>query len=457
MTKAVRTPATAERTGLVVVAVSVTDIESAGATVGGSGAVDIKISGAVNVHDVKTRAHIDEGARINEDQTSAGADQSVLVAAGRTYHSLAVAGGLSLSGTVSIVPALSLPILTGDTSAYIGRDDGFDAGPHLGSTYATIVNARGDVTVAATAHADFIGVAIGLAGSLTVAIAGSVAVIKVDTDTLAAISGDVRVDAGGHVVVRATDDTIVHAIAGGVGVGLGAVGGAGAAAVTLITKDTDAVIGGGAAVEAGGNGPLPVDGMPTGAMAANGSVVVAPVRGVVVVARSTEWLFSVAISVAGGTALGAAGSVIVGIIDSNTFARIEGYARINQANAATGHAEQSVVVAATNAIDVTTIGGAGGGSIVGVGASVDVLILRSDTLAFIGGAARVRANDAVSVVALSHRDLDTKLFSGGVGGLGLGGIGVGLVDRGRLHLDVHRPELSVEPSGSRSRRARATS
>ena len=125
--KPVLTPATADRVGLAVVAVSVTDIETAGAAAGGSGTVAIQVAGAVNVHHVVTEAHIDEGARINEDQTGAGADQSVNVNAGRTYHSLAVAGGLSLSGTVAVVPAVAVPILTGDTSAWIGRRDEFDA------------------------------------------------------------------------------------------------------------------------------------------------------------------------------------------------------------------------------------------------------------------------------------------------------------------------------------------
>ncbi len=104
-----RTPATADRVGLAVVAVSVTDIETAGAAAGGSGTVAIQIAGAVNVHHVVTEAHIDEGARINEDQTGAGADQSVNVNAGRTYHSLAVAGGLSLSGTVAVRPGSGGP------------------------------------------------------------------------------------------------------------------------------------------------------------------------------------------------------------------------------------------------------------------------------------------------------------------------------------------------------------
>ena len=126
-------------------------------------------------------------------------------------------------------------------------------------------------------------------------------------------------------------------------------------------------------------------------------------------------------SVGGGTAVGFGISLVVGLLDADTFARIEGSALINQSNSATADEDQSVVVSATDAVDVTTIGGGGGGGIVGAGASVDVLMLRNDTLALIGGGARVRATAAVRVNALSHRDLDSKLFSGGAGGLGLGG------------------------------------
>src|SRR5262249_13381303 len=252
-----------------------------------------------------------------------------------------------------------------------------------------------------------------------VGVAGSVAVVVIDTHTLGAISGDVQIMAGGNVLVAAQDDTTTYVIAGSVGGGL--VGGAGGVAVTVITKPTEAVIGGGAAADAEGNGGTILNGMPTGAMNADGTFPATTLRGVAVQATSSEDLFALGASGAGGFA-GIAGAVSVEVVDSDTLAHVIGGAEVNQNTAGSANAEQSVNVSAVNRLKLLSIDGAVGAGFVGFGASVDVGVIRNDTTAVIGGAGtKVRAKDAVDVNALARRDLSSFTISVAASGLSLAG------------------------------------
>ena len=326
---------------------------------------------------------------------------------------MVVSAGASVGGG-AVAAAASVPVLLGTTEAYIGSNANFAIDAHAGTTFATVVNSRNDVEVAARAEEQIITVGAGLAGAAALGIAGSGAVLVIDTDTLAAISGDVQVTAGGNVLVAAQDDSTTYTIAGAVGVGIGGAG-AGAVAVTVITKHTEAVIGGGAVVDADGNGSTLLHGIPTGAMNADGSFPTGSIRGVAVQARSSEDVLALGASGAGGLLIGAiAGAISVEVIDSDTLAHIIGGAEVNQNNAGSANPEQSVNVSAVNQLDVLSIDGSLGVGLgaVGVGASVDVGVIRNDTTAVIGGAGtKVRARDAVDVNALSRRDLSSNSIS----------------------------------------------
>ena len=289
------------------------------------------------------------------------------------------------------------------------------------AAFGSVVNATGDVDVRATAQETVITVAAGLAGSLIAGVAGSASVLVMDTDALAAISGDVEVDAGGNVLVGARDDTHTWSIAGGVGVGLGG-GGAGAVAVTVITKQTEAVIGGGAAVDADGRSSGTVEAA-TGATDADGTPLFAGMHGIAVQARSSEDVFALGASVAGGLFVGVAGAVSVEVIDSDTLENVIGGAELNQRHALTDALpEQAVNVSATNTLKVLSIDGSVGVGIGGVGASVDVGVIRNDTTAIIGGAGtEVRARGDLDVNAIAKRNLSSNTISVGAGGLGLAG------------------------------------
>ena len=414
---------TESRRGVIVTALSANQIATAGVAAGVAGTAAVTVAGSVSVHTFNTEAHVDAGADLNADNTGAGALQGVYVDAGRSLEELNIGVGAAGSGVFAGAAGAAVPVVLGGTKAWIGNNDNFATDSHTGSSFATVVNARGDVEVRATAQEKAIAVAAGVAVG-SAGVAGSGAVFVMDTATLAAISGDVRVATGGNVLVQARDDTRSWVIAGGVGVGLFG-GGAGAAAVSVVTKKTDAVIGGGAVVDADGRSTR-TEQVPTGETDGNGkplyTAVGAGLHGVAVQARSSENLFALGASVAGGLYVGIAGAVSVEVLDADTTAQIIGGAEINQNNAASAAASQSVDVSAVDEIDLLSIDGAIGVGAGGIGASVDVAVIRNDTIAVVGGTGtKVRARDSLDVNALARRDLSSNTISVAAGGLSLAG------------------------------------
>ncbi|WP_158271824.1 LEPR-XLL domain-containing protein, partial [Methylosinus sporium] len=410
-----RKPLVATQSGVIIVAVSVNDLTSAGVGVAIAGEGSGALAGSVSVHEIDTLAHIGQGARINADEdTGAGAGQNVLVAAGRAYNGLAIGGGLAGSGGFSVAPAFAAPVLKGATEAFV-------QGATTGNAHDTIVNAAGDVAVVSHAVTDVLSIAAGIAASGEVALAGSAAVVVIDTSTIASISGRVRVSAVGDVLVAAKDDTTTYAIGGAVGVGIGSGGGAGAVDVTSIEKTTMATIDDHAIVDAYANSASFISDAPDGTYSSNGGFSQKTARGVAVLAATSEKIVSVGASLGAGAYAGIAGSVTVELVDSDTLAMIGDGAQINQNTAATAANSQSVIVAATNKLDLLNFAGGLGASLgAGVGASVDVGVLRNDTQALIG-AASVRAKGDTDVFALSRWIVNANAISAGAGLVGLGG------------------------------------
>ncbi|MCU0255242.1 MAG: hypothetical protein MUF60_00715, partial [Vicinamibacterales bacterium] len=405
------TPITEARRGLVVGAISVNDFESAGAAGGGAGTVAVQVAGGIAVHRFDTTAEIRAGARVNETNTGASADQSVRVIAARSYHNLTLGIGASFAGAAAVAPAVAVPVLEGDTAARIIGG--------TGGANGTIVNARADVEVAATARADFISIAAGISGAGKAGIAGSAAVIVVDTLTEAAIRGGARVEAGDNVAVLATDDTVGYGIAGAVGIGGGG-GGAGALVVMQISKRTEALIENGAQVDALAQRANAVGGVAVGDITTSGAIQTASLRGVAVQAVSRESLTSVAAGAAGGLYVGLAGSVTVGLVNSDTLAAIRDGAAVNVLRSSAASVAQSVAVGARNTLETLSIAGALGVGKAGVGAGVDVGVHRNDTQALITDAA-AHARGTVSVNALSVHDIRSNAVGVGAGLFGLGG------------------------------------
>ncbi len=227
--------------------------------------------------------------------------------------------------------------------------------------------------------------------------------------------------ADGNVVVEANDDTTSYAIGGAVGVGIGAGGGAGAVNVTSITGTVLATITDAAIVDAEGNNGS-MSQVPNGANAdSNGEFPTKTTSGVAVLASSSQTVDSVDASIGGGTYAGIAGAASVELINVDTAAIIGDNVAINQSTVGTPSTNQSVVVDATNYLNILTYaGGLGVSAGGGVGASVDIGMLQNDTQALIG-AASVRASNEVDVFSLSDWMVNSNAISAGAGSVGIGG------------------------------------
>ena len=418
-----RTPTTSMQTGLIVVAVSVNDMTSAGVGVAISGSGSGAVAGSVTVNSITTLAYIDQGAQINaasNNETTAGVNQNVTVAAGRSYNDLSIGVGIAGSADFAAAPGFAAPVLEGSTEAFI---QGTPSGS--GTSYSTFVQARGNVAVEALALETILSIGSGIALSGDVGIGGSAAVVDINTTTLASISGLVRVSADGNVVVTANDDTTSYTIGGAVGIGLATAGGAGAVNVTSITKLTEATISDEAIVDAqasnanAGN----ISNVPDGTLTGN-TFNLTTSQGVAVLAGSSEDVTSVAGSAGGGLYAGIAGAASVELIDSSTLATLGTGVHINQNSTKTTGTSQSVVVAATNQVNVLSIAGALGVGGAGIGASVDVGMITNNTQALVGAGAQIAAKKQVDVYALSNWAVNSNAISFGAG---IGGIGGGII------------------------------
>ncbi|MBL8225533.1 MAG: leukotoxin LktA family filamentous adhesin [Chromatiales bacterium] len=448
--------------GLAVTATSRDEVKAIAVAGGIAGTVAVTFGGAVGVLDSRVSARIEDGALINNDNTGANADQSVLVAAGHDLYHLGLGGAAAGAGVVGAGAGADVMVIDLDTSAWIGSQ--------------AQVRARRDVDVTASSRQDLLSVAGAAAAGGTVGLAGAVGVAALDSATQAWIGDDAFVDADGNVRVAASDDTQAILVAGSVGIGIGAVGVGGSVGVTTLDKDTAAWVGAGATVNArGGVTPLPDDTVvpsPGGLDDVEGieddpgTVVPDPqepppapdttdrpvysgdgfdattlARGLLVQATSSEDLLAIAAAGSGGLFAGVSGAVTVENIRSVTRAWIDEGALINVANDR-ANARQDVNVTARNDAKLLVIDGslAVGPLGAGVAGSVDVGLIRNDTSAWIGAGAEVNANRDIDVNALARKDIDSYVISaaGGIVGVaaGVGVYSVGAAldadSRGRL-------------------------
>ncbi len=397
-------PATAARQGVVVVAVSGNTVESAGVTAGGAGAVAVNVAAAVAVDTLNTEAHIDSGATVVATGNTAVADPAVYVDSGRTWFDLAIGGGANVSAGGAVLPAVSAPVLEGTTEALI--------------TGAT-VTAAGDVEVRAVAQEFVISVAVGISVS-GAAFAGSAAVVSIGTandptQTIAEIAGGASVAAGGNVLVLANDQTTDYAIAGAVGIGFDSAAGGAAVALSLLYKDVTSVIDASTVTGAATANTPQLTGVLSGRVDPNAATFSQEtIGGVAVQAESGETVFDVAGAGAGGFYVGLAGGVSVEDLNVNVQAAI-------QDDASVGSANGSVAVGADDKVKEFAVAGALGLGIGGLGAGVDVNILRNNTQAFISGGTVVASTGTVEVSAQTLRNIQTYADALGAGGIGLGG------------------------------------
>ncbi|MCP5307913.1 leukotoxin LktA family filamentous adhesin [Cognatazoarcus halotolerans] len=406
--------------GLAVTATNKDDVETISATGSAAGTAAITIAGDVNVITTHTTAEIADDAQVNQSNSGAGAGQSVLVAAGNDHYQMGIAGSASGAGTVGIGAGADVLVAKHTTVARVG--DSAD------------VRARKDVAVLARADEEILSIAAGLGVGGTVGVAGSTSVLSMTNVTSATTGTDSVVDADGNVRIVASDDTETDIIDGTLAAGFGAAGVGGAVGVNRIQKDTTAGVGANATVKARGNNTAAMQ-----ALSGNDLADRDPITGLMVEANSSEDLFSVAASGAGGFYAGVSGAVTITSLDSDTTAVIGSGAQINQ-GVTNGSATQDVNVSARNHARLDAYTGSLALGAVGAAGGVDVGTVRNDTTATIDDSAKVAAKRDVDVNALTSAEIDSVVVSasGGLGaiagGVAVYSVGSGLDAEGRSRL-----------------------
>jgi hypothetical protein len=389
-------PTTASGYGVIVNATGETSVQSlaVGAAISGVGAVTVSANVPIITTDIA--ASIGDDAQINvDDNTGAGANQSVVVAAAGDIYRIGLAGALAGS-TVGIGGGVDTAIVSPTISAAIGDN--------------ATVTAKRDVIVSARSRTDLVGAAAAVGGGVTVGLAGGVAVFSLESDTSATIGEGAEVTADGNVVVLADDITRTAAIAGSLAIGATGGGVGASAGVTLITKHTEASIADDAVVTAHGLG---------GTVAIYDGTNFTTTRnatGIIVLANSNESLFTLGIAGGGGLFAGVAGSVSVQLLDIATSASI-GDATVTSSNAVSGTPDVVVV-----ARDSSSIAAIDGGLAIGAGAfagAVDVGILKNTTSASIADGATITSEGRVDVAGLQNTSTDSIVVSAGGGIVGV--------------------------------------
>ncbi len=394
----IATANTESRRGVVVTATNTDDIAHIVAGAGIGGGFTVGLSTPATILQVDTTAAIGNSAKVNfSNQATAGAPQSVLVAAGNDLSQLTLSGALGVAGAAAIAPAANIESSKINTTAAIGN--------------AAIVAAKQDVEVRANTTEDSLMISASGSAGGSFGGSGSVAVFKMDNQTQASIGAGADVDAGGNVVVLASDKSDLDNIAGAAGLGFG--GGVGVSVgVNAIHKDTQAFIANDAQVDAQANS----NNVDVLSEVDTNHITTTSTRGVIVQAYSSEELLNVAAAGAGGFGAGA-GSLSVNVIDSDTTAFIGDRAQINT-TVSGANATQSVYVLAGNELKGRSISGGlavGAGSAAGAG---DIGVVRNDTTTFVGEDAVIKANNDIVVHSLATEDIFSLGVSGGFAATG---------------------------------------
>lgn len=348
----------------------------------GGGTVGVAANVSVKTANSTTRAFIDGGASVNQDDTVGSTEQDVSVRAESDLTLLGATGGASGGGVVGGGAAIDLDFVKNTTSAYIG--DGAS------------VSAGRDVTVEADAHKDVTSFAVGGGGGGTVGVSAMVSVVNIGARLDEESKGEVG-NAGSYA-----DDQVSGNTTRGID---GSDGFASAAATEAANDNGDTTVSGDV------NETSTESLNRTSAFLGDLAVVDAGRDVTVSSVDRTDVTQNV-----GGIAVSLGGAVggSVGIVNTNTYnqARIGSGARVNGGGL--------IEVAADTDNDVVSTGIAGAGGLVGLGAAVAIANDTSVTLAGIGDGAVIDEAGDVSIAADADVDLDTFAFgaTAGAGAVG---------------------------------------
>lgn len=423
----------------------------------GSGNTGVGLTAAVEVVNKKASAIVGDNAKVTGN--------SLTVKAENTSSSETVAAGLGVGGTAGLAGAASETFVTHKTDAHVGKGtqvsvakgakiladskftQGAKAGSVGGSTTAgmgltnSTVSFTGDtaayadekavidggkkvnISASQLTNVDY-GTAAGAVGG-TASLSGTVGVNVLKTTTKAYAAGSSQLsaktaaktaDAEG-IAVTASDETTLK---GGNGsASIGASGGAAGAAigVTNISKDTEAFLGGSAALDTAGKTKIS--------------------------AKNKESLTNVTVQAAGGLYAGLAGAVNVTNLSAVTKAYTGDDVSFNQADKKGG----DVTVEAKHNIDkmtsVVTGAAVGAGAL---GAAADIGTIRTQTNAFLGRNNKLHTDGALVIDAADHMDgISTNAIAAAVGGFGVAG-SVSVYSFGSIMSDSDAAMLSGKTS-----------
>ncbi|MEX1357532.1 MAG: hypothetical protein WD981_02810, partial [Gaiellaceae bacterium] len=352
---------------------------------GSAGTGDFAIAGSViiDVLDLRTRAWIGDGVRINETgPIPAGSSAEVLATDVTAVKNLA--GGVAVTtGSAGVGMALIVSVVNKDVRASIGK--------------SVVLRVGGDVRVEAVGGFEYFALSASLGGSTSAAVSGSIVVAVFnkgsgDPGIRAFVDGGTpgtaaTIVAGDELIVRASAPNDYELFAGNIAIGSSA--GIGVSAVIFVN-----------------------DGIVEAYVAAHDTLS-AGAGGITVEASQSEDMILLAIGGSVGGTAGVAGSVIVDVLTLETRAYIDDDATVASAG--------KIAVSASDHTDLKGIAGqlAISGS-AGVGLGADVEVNTKVTEAWIGERVTATAGGNVTVDATSSE----TLLSISVGAAGGGAAGV---------------------------------
>ncbi|HEV7301125.1 MAG TPA: hypothetical protein VGN72_17295 [Tepidisphaeraceae bacterium] len=375
--------------GLSVVATDTAEVDVWLGNVSGGIKVGIAGTAAVTLRDDTTLAEI-SGSTVNANRDGGNAATGTRVRALSKADLDSKAGGLALGGIAGIGATAGTVIDTSDTAAKIT---------------SSTVTAFGTVEAISNTRERLNNIVVSGGGSLTVGLAGSVSVVKVDTTNEAAIDRS-TVKAGGNLTVMADDEvvfgkqadgTVTGILAGSIGIGKVGGGVGGTVLVNLIDNTTIARITD-SSTDASGTTTVKAD-------------------------QFTD-VVSYGAAAAGGLYVGIAGTTSVNSVSNTTTAKIEeltGTTAVNQTPSYKAASQHVNVQAVDNTTIESKIGAISGSGVLGAGASVDVTTIKNSTAAVIGGGTAVSAGGNVTVDADGTKSVNIITVAAGGGLVGVQG------------------------------------
>lgn len=348
----------------------------------------------------ETDAHVGKNAKVTVKK---GAE----ILADSKFTQGAAAGSVGAAGTVGMGLTNSTVSFTGDTAAYADENAVIDGGEKV------------NISATQLTKVDY-GTVAGAVGG-TASLSGTVGVNALKTTTKAYAAGSSQLSAktanAEGIAVTASDETTLKGDNGGVSIGISG-GSAGAAiGVTNISKDTEAFLGGRAAIDTAGKTKIS--------------------------AKNQESFVNVTVQAAGGLYAGLAGAVNVTNLSAVTKAYTGDDVSFNQAD----KKGSDVTVEAKHNIDKMTSAVAGAAVGAGaLGAAVDIGTIRTQTNAFLGENNKLHTDGALVIDAADHmEDISTNAIAAAVGGFGVAG-SVSVYNFGSIMSDSDIAMLSSKTS-----------